>query len=66
MFLILTSRNRLMNTFIIVNITPTRKRQFMGYVYAFTFQKGLTSPFSLARNKIYLDTYLKEELTNLF
>ena len=32
---------------------------------AFPFQKGLFSPFSLARNRIYLGTYLKEELTNL-
>ena len=29
-------------------------------------KKGLLSPFSFARNKIYLDTDLKEELTNLF
>ena len=32
---------------------------------AFPFQKGLFSPFSLARNRIYLGTDLKEELTNL-
>ena len=47
MFPILTSRNRLMNTFIIVKL-------------------GLTSPFSLERNRIYLGSHLKEELTNLF
>ena len=39
MFPIFISRNRLMNTFIIVSITPTYKRQFMGKVYAFSFPK---------------------------
>ena len=29
-------------------------------------KKGLHLPFSLAKNRIYLDTYLKEELTDLF
>ena len=29
------------------------------------FQKGLLSTFSLSRNRIYLDTHLKEELTDL-
>ena len=52
--LITSSKNRMINTFIIVNVTPS------------SFQKGLPSPFSLARNKIYLGTHLKEELTNLF
>ena len=32
----------------------------------FPIPKGLPSSFSLARNGIYLDTYFKEELINLF
>ena len=60
MFPIPTSRNKMMNTFIIVNVTPTYN------MYAFPFQKGLPSPFSLARDRIYLGTNLKEEFTNLF
>ena len=35
-------------------------------VYAFPFQKGLPSSISLAKNKIYLDAHLKEELNNFF
>ena len=62
---ILTSKNRLMNTFIIVNITLTCNRQFMGLVYVFLFQKGFTYPFSFARNRIYLGTHLKKELNNV-
>ena len=31
-----------------------------------SFQKDLPSPFSLARNTLYLGTHLKGELTNLF
>ena len=48
-----TSKNKMVSTFIIVNITRTYKRFH------------LPSPFSLARNRIYLGTHLKEELTNL-
>ena len=62
-------KNRMIKTFMIVNITPTCKRQIIndrGYVYAFLLQKGLPFPLSLARNRIYLDTHLTEELTNLF
>ena len=66
MFPIPASRNRIMNSFMIVNITPTFKLYFRGKVYAFTLQKGLPFPFSFARNRIYLGTHLKEELTNLF
>ena len=29
-------------------------------------QKSLPSPFSLTRNRVYLGTHLKEELTDLF
>ena len=58
-FLILTSRNKIMNTFIIVNINPTWcKRWLKGYVYACPFKKGLPFPFSLARNRICLGTNL--------
>ena len=57
--------SRMMNTFIIINITPTYKRLFKDK-YVFPIQKCLPSPFSLARNRIYLRTHLKEELTNLF
>ena len=53
LFPISSSRNRMINTFVIVKVTP------------YPFQKGLLSPFSLARNRIYLGTHLKEELTNL-
>ena len=58
MFPILTSRNRMMNTFVIVNINPTYKRWFKGNVYAFPFKKRLPFPFSLTRNRIYFDTPL--------
>ena len=34
--------------------------------YGCPIQKGPPSSFSLARNKIYLSTHLKEELTDLF
>ena len=64
MFLIHLSRNRMMRTFIIVNkhypLSPEIR------LCISPFQKGLPSPFSLARNRIYLGTHLKEELTNLF
>ena len=66
MFPILTSRNRIINTFMKVNITPTCKRQFIAQVSAFPFQKSIPSPFSLAKNRIYLGTHLKKELTSLF
>ena len=52
-----------MNTFIKVNITH------VGDILedkSIPLQKGLPSPFRLARNRIHLDTQLKEELTNLF
>ena len=39
MFPILTSRDRQMNTFTIVNITPTYKKQSMGQVYASSIPK---------------------------
>ena len=54
LFLIPSSRNRTINTFIIVNFTFS------------PLEKDLPSPFSLARNRIYLGTHLKEELTNSF
>ena len=60
------SRNRMMNTFIIINIIPTSKRYFRGLIYACPLQKGFPSPFSLARNRIYLDTRLKVGITDLF
>ena len=47
------SGNRMMNLFTIVNITPTRKKE------------GLPSPFSLARNRLYAGTHLKEELNDV-
>ena len=57
--------SRMMNTFITINITPTYKSLFKDK-YVFPIQKGLPSPFSLARSRIYLGTHLKEERTNLF
>ena len=42
------SRNRMMNTFIIVNITPICKRQFRGYIYACPHQKGPPYHFTWA------------------
>ena len=64
MFLIHLSRNRMMRTFIIVNkhypLSPEIR------LCISPFQKGLPSPFSLARNRIYFGTHLKEELINLF
>ena len=54
-------RNRMMNIFIIVNITPKCKRR----IYASPLQKGLLSPFSLARNRIYLGSNVTEELTDI-
>ena len=53
------SRNRMMNTFTIVNNAPT-------YIYACPLQKVIPSPSRLARNRIQLGTRLKEELTDLF
>ena len=44
LFPIATSRNRMMNTFIIVNITPTYKRQFRGWIYACPLQKAFFLP----------------------
>ena len=35
-------------------------------LYACPLQKDSSSPFNLARNKAYLDTHLKEELTDFF
>ena len=40
------SRNRMMNTFIIDNITSIFKRQFRWYIYACALQKGLSSHFT--------------------
>ena len=54
------------NIFIIVNITPKCKRKFRGWIYVCPLQKGFPSPFSLARNIIYLSTHLKEKLTDFF
>ena len=54
MFPIPTSKNRMMNTFIIVHITLTCKKY------------NLPCPFSLMRISIYLGTHFKGELTNLF
>ena len=51
MFPILTTKNKIMNIFIIDNIL---------------LQKGLPSPSSLARSTMYLGIHLKEELTTLF
>ena len=63
MFSIPTSRrNRMMNTFIIVKITSTYRRQFRGQIYACLLQKGLPSLLSLVKNRIYLGTHLKREL----
>ena len=59
------SRNSMMNSFITVNITPTCKRQFRGYIYPCPLQKDLP-PISLAWSRIYWETNLKEELTDLF
>ena len=47
-------KNMMLNTFIIVSITPACKREFRGKISAFTLQKGLPSPFSLARHRVYL------------
>ena len=58
--------DRMMNTFIKVNITPTCKRWFIGKVYAFPFQKSLPSPFSLVRNRIYLALVWKKSLPVCF
>ena len=67
MFPIPSSRNRMMNTYLIVNINPLSPEIVYKMRLCFSpFQKALPSPFSLARNKIYLGTHLKEELTNLF
>ena len=52
------SRNRVMNTFTIINI--------IGLFYACPLKKGLPSPFSLAKNIIYSGTHLKEKLIDLF
>ena len=60
------SRNRMMNTFIIFNITPTYKRWFREKIYACLLQKRLLSPFVLDRNRMFLGTYLKNELTSFF
>ena len=65
MFLFLTSKNRMMNTFVIVTLSP-HVRDSSKEVYAFPFQKDLPSPLSLARNSIYLGTHLTEELNDLF
>ena len=45
------SRNTIMNTFMLVNITPTCK--FRGLIYACPPKNGLPSPFSLARNNTW-------------
>ena len=56
----------MMNTFMIVTIIPACKGQFRGLIYVCPFQIGFPSPFSLARNRMYLGTHLKKELTDLF
>ena len=58
--------NRMMNTFIKVNITPSCKRQLRGYIYAYPLWIGLPSPLSVTRNRIYLGIQLKEGLIDLF
>ena len=60
------SRNRMMKTFIIVNITLHVRDDLKNRSNTCPLQKGLPSPFSLAGNTIYLGTHLKEELIDLF
>ena len=54
------SKNRMMNTFIIVN------KPLPPQIYACPLEKALPTLSSLARNRIYLGTHLKEEPTDLF
>ena len=57
----------MMNIFILVNIIPTCTQEIVYMIiYAFSFQKELPYPLSFARNRLYLGTHLKEELSNWF
>ena len=56
MFSIPTNRNRMMNTFIIVNIT----------LHVWNSLKDKSMLFHSKKARIYLGTFLKEDLTNLF
>ena len=66
LFPIPMSRNRFINTFIIVNIPPHVRDSSWDKSMVFRSKKGLTSSFSLAGNRIYLGTHLEEESNNLF
>ena len=60
------SRKRMMNTFIMVNITPVCRDNLEDKSMLVPSKKELPSPFSLIRKRIYLGTHLKEELTDFF
>ena len=55
-----------MNTLIIVKIPPHVRDSLEDKYMLVHSKKGLPFPFSLARNRIYLGTHLKEELAGLF
>ena len=56
------NRNRMMNIFILVSVFLYVRNSFF---YAYPIQKILPSPFSLARNEVYLGTNFKWGVTDL-
>ena len=59
--------NRMMNTFIIVNVNPNMwniKLCLEDKSVLIHSKKAFLLPFSLAKNRIHLGTHLKEELTD--
>ena len=72
MFPIPTSKNRMMNTFIILYFTSLSKtllphaRDSLENKFMLSIPKGFPSPFSLTKSRIYSGTHFKEVLTNVF
>ena len=56
----------MMNTFMIVNITPTCKTCLEDMFMLFHYKKAFLLPLVWPGTEYNLGTHLKEELTNLF